>query len=377
MQSNPLDILFIQDLILGPIYLVIIIVVALLLRKKYTKGQPHIKKYFMPALYLRLIGAFTSAMMYHFYYGGGDTSGYYFYGEALLYALSHDPAFAWELWTTHPQDYTSEINIFFSMHKVYYIGRSIDTVLVGRIGTIIMLFTFKSYLATSFVLGFFSFLGCWKLFEVFNAEYPHLHKQIALATLFVPSIFFWGSAGLMKDTIIIIAMGYTVWGAYFLFIKNKKRFIYPLYIIIGFYLIFNIKLYVAISLFPALALWVILRKLSGIKNRALKRVAFPVLLSIGGIGVLSILFMLTNISGSKYNVDRLSQTVQDTQGWHKEITDLTGGVSYDLGKWSSTPAGVISMIPKAINVTLFRPYFWEAKKVILLPTVVESFLTLI
>ncbi|MEO6305821.1 MAG: hypothetical protein ABIP51_21920, partial [Bacteroidia bacterium] len=51
----------------------------------------------------------------------------------------------------------------------------------------------KSFIATTMLLSSFSFIGLWKLYEVFIGQFPNLAKQFAIAIFFIPSVFFWGS----------------------------------------------------------------------------------------------------------------------------------------------------------------------------------------
>lgn len=365
----------IQDLFIAPFYLILFTIVAFLIRKKYTKGQQHIKSYFIPALYCRFFGATVSYLLYAFH-NGGDTMGYFNYAKAFNHVLLNDFDIAIEILFGDSMDQSYKLAHLFSDYHVSYIGKGYDTAMVGRIGSLLSLFTFKSYLGISYILAFFSFLGSWKLFEVFNQEYPRFYKSIAWATLFVPSVFFWGSAGLMKDTIIIIALGYTVHGLYTFFILRRKRLIGLISFIIGFYFISVIKVYITIVLIPAVAIWVFLKKASSIRNKQLKRVAFPIILMVGLSFSVGLIVVLSNFSNnSKYNLNKILYTAEQTQWWHKVVSENSGS-SYDLGKWNPTFLGLLPMIPKSINVTLFRPYPWEARKVILIPAAIESLLAI-
>lgn len=374
------DIINIQDLFIAPFYLLVLISIALLLKKKYTQRNPIIRKYFMPALYVRFIGCILSAMMYQYYYHGGDTF-IYFNGSLALYDIFWErPSLAFQVITSAAGKYPSEALLYFSKYlENWAIGytQASNTMHVIKIGAIINLITYKSYVSTSLIITFFSFIGCWKLFEVFYMLYPRLHKQMAIATLFIPSVFFWGAAGLMKDTIIIASIGYSVWGAYYLFIKNRKRKLAFFYFSIGMYLITSIKPYVAMALFPSLIIWIFIGINSKIRNATLKKLIFPLLLLIGLITSFILFKSIVTFGGQdKYALKNIVTYAENMQTWHKYVTEKSGGVGYDLGEFTPSLGGLLSAITKSINVTLFRPYIWEAKKVILLPTLIESMITL-
>ena len=48
------------------------------------------------------------------------------------------------------------------------------------------------------------------------------------------------------------------------------------------------------------------------------------------------------------------------------------GSSYNLGHVEFTPIGILSKIPAAINVAIFRPYLWEVKNPVMLLAGLES-----
>ena len=83
--------------------------------------------------------------------------------------------------------------------------------------------------------------------RVFYDLYPHLHKPLAFAILFLPSMCFW-STGIMKDSLVIAGLGFYVYGIYFGLIKKKKKLIRSVFfIILGVWLMKTIKIYVFVA----------------------------------------------------------------------------------------------------------------------------------
>jgi hypothetical protein len=60
-------------------------------------------------------------------------------------------------------------------------------------------------------------------------------REIAIATLFVPSVFFWGT-GVMKDPLCIGALGYLTYSSYQLFLKRKFSIISVIWLVICWYI---------------------------------------------------------------------------------------------------------------------------------------------
>ena len=83
---------------------------------------------------------------------------------------------------------------------------------------------------------------------------------------------------------------------------------------------------------------------------------------------------LTNELG-KYSLENVAQTSRITGSYIYWISGDEGS-SYNLGDFSPTIGGMLSKFPLAVNVTLFRPYIWEAKKIIVLLSAIEAILFL-
>ena len=64
-----------------------------------------------------------------------------------------------------------------------------------------------------------SFTGVWRLFR-FYEQYPRMHKQLAIAIIYLPTFVFW-SSGILKDPLCIGAMGWVTYSLYAIFIKRK------------------------------------------------------------------------------------------------------------------------------------------------------------
>jgi hypothetical protein len=91
------------------------------------------------------------------------------------------------------------------------------------------------------------------------------------------------------------------------------------------------------------------------------------------------LFILQSLASTfqKFSIDNFQDRAEDMQRWHTyrvEVLKGGDGSSYSLGKVDFTPVGILKKVPAAINVTLFRPYFWEARNPLVLLSAIESFI---
>ena len=73
----------------------------------------------------------------------------------------------------------------------------------------------------------------------------------------------------------------------------------------------------------------------------------------------------------RYSLDNIAATAETTRQW---LTYQSGdeGSGYDLGEFDPSIFGMLVKFPQAVVVTLFRPFPWEAKKVIVLLSALEA-----
>ncbi len=367
-------ILFLKDLFLGPLCLILIYIWAYGYKKKnYSKFA--YAKYFIPALTVRMVGAFLTALMYQYYYKSGDPFSYWLCVK-----------FIWDNIFISPETY---LNILFRTFENYSIEtmevlngldynsffREPSTNIVIRISLFFSLLSNNTFMPVSFLITLFAFLGSWKLFLTFYDLYPNHMREIAIATLFVPSVFFWGT-GVMKDPLCIGALGYLTYSSYQLFLKRKFSIISIVWLFVGTFIIASVKTYIIMAYAPALVIWIVLKYWKNIKSKAVKIFAGPLFIALalgGGILVLSQFSSL----GQKYSLESLKSTAQSTQQWLTIVSENENGSSYNLGEIDYTTFGILKVFPKAVNVTLFRPYIWETRKPILIPAALESLFCLL
>lgn len=376
MNLQPIDYLYYHyilswvDLIVAPVVALILLGIVYNRKKTKYKGSP-IGKYLVWAWVVRIIGATLSATMYAFYYGYGDTFGYYGGSIQLTKVLINLPSTGLNILLNDYEDYSQLGHLYMNHHFM----KSPSEAIIIKMGSIISLFTFGSYLSISYIISFFALLGSWKMYRTFNFIYPHLHKELAIAILFIPSIFFWGT-GLMKDPIVLGALGYLVYSTHSLFFLKKQKIKNILLVIISTYLLVTIKVYIIVAFYPPFILWFFLKYKNKIRNKVFRRLSSPIFL-LFSVGLLVTFYNLFKDSLGKYSLENVVDTISITSSYLKSQTELAGGSGYDLGEFDPSFLGLLSKVPKAINVTLFRPYLWEIKKVINIPAAFESFLTLL
>lgn len=365
------QILYPVDYLLLPLFLAIWIgMMAAYKNSKYKNTT--IEKYFMPALYARLVGAVLTAMMYQYYYGYGDTFFYFFGAKDIFNASLGNLNAAYEMLFVDSNSWSPNTYDAITYRKFF---SSPTEAIVIRIAGLASPLGAGTYIGTSFVLTVFSFLGCWAIYRVFYDLYPHLHLSLAWAILFLPSMCFW-STGIMKDSLVIGGLGLFVNGVYNSIIKKEKKILRSIFfILLGAWLMQSIKKYVLVAILPATVVWVFFMYKEKISNVTLRKIAGPLFFVVGALGGVVLLQQLGSVF-SEYSFEGFMEEAAQTQWWLKLSTERDGGTGYDLGTLDPSLGGLLRVFPLAVNVALFRPYPWEAGKVIVIPSALEAMFTM-
>ena len=238
--------------------------------------------------------------------------------------------------------------------------RDPNNFMIVRIVAGLSFFTFSKYLINCLIFSMVSFSGVWRLYRFFYDQYPHLHKQLAIAILYLPTFVFW-SSGILKDPLCTGAMGWLTYGLYQAVYKKKNLLKDVIIIAASSYVLILLKVYILVAYTPFLILFLVLKNVNLVKNTFLK--IFIGLGLIVGIflGFTQIMKQLQSTM-SKYAGEGITKTIQNYQknyseqaGWAESNFSL--GVEFD-GSVSS----LVKMAPAAIVATLFRPFIWESRK---------------
>ncbi|MCP4442329.1 MAG: hypothetical protein GY810_25765 [Aureispira sp.] len=359
-------ILYNIDFLLLPIFLIAFTSVFIVIRNtRYSKSI--IKKYFLPALLFRYVGAILTALMYEYYYGGGDTFMYFLGAQDIYNTMFKDFPAALELIFNDYSDLSPVTKQYLTIHRFFI---SDTESIIVRLGGFFSLFTLGSFFGISLLFTSFSFWGSWKLYLVFYDLYPQYHKTLAFAILLVPSVCFWGT-GVMKDPLVMGALGIFVNATYTLLIKRQQALRSFILILISGWLIANVKVYVLLALLPAMLIWVMLMYTQTIKNVFFRRFAAPIFFVAGAGGGLIVIQLLGQIF-PQYALANLLLEAEKIRWWLEVSTIRDGGTSYSLGDIDPSLFGLMKAFPMSVNVTLFRPYLWEVRKPIVLISALES-----
>jgi hypothetical protein len=344
-----------------PVLLLTIFAISFIIIQKNKHKNPVYQKFYMRGLLAKISGSLIFCFVYLYYYGGGDTTSYFESSMAMAKLCYQSPLKYLEALFTPP---SPEAHSLFSDQTGYpwsYLYNDSKTFLVVKLTSIFTVITGKSFFLTSILLSYFSYLGIWKLFTLFQRYAPEIEKKIAFAVLYFPSPLFW-AGGVSKDTFTYTATALFVYCAHELFIKKKRTTGLFIFLFVSASIIINIKPYIFLVLFPGGLLWIFYEKIAKMRNKFLSFFLFPII--ILSVSVLSY-FVLTQLgdSMSKFSIDNALETAAITNYDLKQ--DYYGGSSFNIGDFDGTVGGMLKLFFPAMNAGMFRPYIWESRSLVL------------
>jgi hypothetical protein len=357
------------DYLLLPVYLYIFYFFIKKRAIKYTDAE--LRKIFLTAFFLRMLGSVLYSMMLQYYYGYGDSFTFYMGGNFIIEQIQKDSA---------------NLNLFFTsaedLQKLYsfqegdvggvngYIGIS-SAVFIMKLSALVAPLSFNKFLITSLFFGLFSFAGQWKLFQVFNDINKGKHQRLlAIAVLYTPTIWFWGS-GLMKDSVCLGAIGFIVYYLYQVFIKKNISFKAIIVVALMFFIVSSIKSYIVIILVISLTTFIFFNFIAVFKNLFFKALVVIVFL-FASIAIAYI----SNFEEQLQILSMESKVQVDTFQKNYEATAEEGKGTLSTKEVDASFEGMILHSPVAIFNCLFRPFLWESRSVMILFASLESLLLL-
>ena len=358
--------LSVQDLFVTPFYLALFYGLAYAVRSKVT--NVYTRKYFIPALTIKFVGALSFGLIYEFYYHGGDTSGYWAEANRVYEIFGRNFSEGWQLMTTAVGG-TSPATLKYGGLFTWFTHAPTEDFVV-RLCVVMAMLSFSTYSVMALFFAVLSFSGMWAMYITFIKVRPQLYEKLALAVLFIPSVFFWGS-GVMKDSLCIGALGWVFYAFYRGAIEKKNILRVTITGLIAVIPIIETKIYILLAFLPPALLWVFNENSTRIKSAGLRLVAKPVLLLVGG-GLAYIAATTLTAGDARYDIDAIGERTKITADYLYTTSVTQEGSAYNIGKLDGSIGSMVKISPQAIVVSLFRPFLWEVRNPIMLLSAFEA-----
>ncbi len=350
------------DFILYPVYVALFYFLFSARRKNYT--DPVLKYYHKQAFWIKALSVLPFTL-FNTVLSPGDSFGlFYTEGANISSLILKDPDTHLK-WLYSPGIDFDQTLLKNSLNLGYL--RAENNYMVVRIVALLSFVSFAKYLILNLFFSMIAFSGAWRLYRFFYEQYPHLHKQLAIAILYLPTFVFW-SSGILKDPLCTASIGWITYSLYEIFYK-KKNLLNNVFILLLFgYLLYIIKVYILISYIPFFFVYLVLKNVTLIKNRILR-----VMLVLGII--IATMFTFTTVTEqlastlSNYGGTDIAKNVSIYQKAYAEQENAASNFSLGV-EFDGSITSLIKIAPMAIIATLYRPFLWESKK---LTTLLSSF----
>lgn len=367
------NLIFVDDFYKVPFCLLLLYIIAYRARVKYKHTE--IEKYFIRGLTFRFVATVLYTVVIAYYYGGGDTGLFYQALKDLHLAVNDNQSYLSEVYLNAKLDPSSDLTSYFQYDGfavTHYYMFQVSNYMVPRFALPFSFLFGQSYLCVSFCCAFFAFGGCWRIFKLFYSIYPHLHKKIAIATLFLPSLLFWSSA-LMKDSITMGALGFFIYGVYQLFFMRKKIVVNIVVVSLSAFLLFYIKPYIVLCAVPGFLVWAYILLNKNIKDRGFRMFAT---LAFTGLTIAGSIYFMQKIAtsemASQYATQNILKALESQQNTYNQVDDAGSG--FKATAIDNSVGGILKLFPLGIVNSLFRPFPWEVRSPVMALTALEALL---
>lgn len=339
------------------LFFYVVVLFLFFARRQRLKVKDHPEyRYLVPAMFAKVAGGITFSLLYFYWFPGGYTLSYFFSSVPMVKLLQTDPIAFFQVW--FGENTVEQRSVFTAATGRPYMFLYLDDrqFMVVRLVTPFTLIGLNSFLITTVIFSTFTFFGIWRCYQTFYRYFPRLHKELAIAFLFMPNCLVWGSS-IMKDSITLSAFCYVIHAVDNLWFRRVDTVRSVITLLVGSILIIWIKSYIFMSLLPVLLMWISYARVSRIKNAAIKYLVMPVLLVGLGVGSLALL----NALGEQFGQFSLQNALDGIVSTQRDLaySEEYGTNSFDVGTIEPNWPSVISKAPIAITAAWFRPFIAE------------------
>lgn len=214
------------------------------------------RKFLTGAFLLKVLVGFVFYLVYTRYYvdqSVSDALRYFNDAQVIYHEWSQHRDIFWALMFGNELNSAEYIHVTDQLHawsSGYTYGLSDDCSTIIRINVILSFVTFGSFHAHAIILSFLSFVGFVALYKAFVRFFFGKEWWLFVICFLLPSVVFWSSS-VLKESPLFLFLGFMLWHIMML-ISDRRRWKSWLMVLVCFALLFYLKMYVIVSMLPAL-----------------------------------------------------------------------------------------------------------------------------
>ena len=302
-----------------------------------------LRKFFWPALVLKLVGGICLGLVYTYYYSAGDTFHYFHDGVQLASLARTDAAsyfgFLWAGDESFP----------ISSELIYKQPRA---VFLSKVTSLFCLLTADNYWMISLYFSAISFFSAWFLVQTINRFFEGVQPAAILSFLFFPSVVFW-SAGVIKECLAMAALFFL--SLIFLKVWKREKLRWTEWILIAasLWIVWSLKYYYLAIFLPVIFTTLAFQYL--LSRFTLKSLGSKVLL---WFLIFAIPMLLISLFHPNFYYERFREVVVSSYYEFQAISNPNDLIHYDA--LNATSLSLLKNSPWALFSGLFRPFITEA-----------------
>jgi hypothetical protein len=344
------------------------IILFLLWKWKFFSTSGISFKYLILLFGVKLVFSSLILYIYTYYYTDRNT--------ADIFKFFDDASWLYEnVFKESPKNYlkiifgieNDSVEIFSNLKKTQYWFKPHETNVFNdnrtiiRLNALIYLISFGYYPIHMLLICFFSFLGLTAIFKTFLLYYPKDSRKIIVGVFLVPSVLFWGS-GILKESILIFALGLFVYHFSLLVVKKKIYSTSLVMILFCLGLLAITKTYVLLTIIPSIIAWVI--------SVFIKKYRFVYIFICTHLLLFFTAFTLSYVNKS---FDFTGNLMYKQRDFINVARDTKAGSKLTIGLLDNSMYSYLKNTPSALLNSLFRPTFFEVSSWMSLSVSVENF----
>ena len=177
----------------------------------WSLEKSSLRKFFWPALVLKLAGGICLGLVYSYYYSTGDTFNYFHDGVRLASLARTDVASYFGFLWAGDESFPISSELIYKQPRAMFLS---------KVTSLFCLLTADNYWMIALYFSAISFFSAWFLVQKINRLFEGVQPAAILSFLFFPSVVFW-SAGVIKECLAMAALFFSL--AYFFESVEKRK----------------------------------------------------------------------------------------------------------------------------------------------------------
>ena len=308
----------------------------------WSLEKSSLRKFFWPALVLKLAGGICLGLVYSYYYTTGDTFNYFHDGVKLASLARTDVASYFGFLWAGDESFPISSELIYKQPRAMFLS---------KVTSLFCLLTADNYWMIALYFSGISFFSAWFLVRKINRSFEGVQPAAILSFLFFPSVVFW-SAGVIKECLAMAALFFLSLIFLKVWKREKLHLTEWLLMLTSLWILWSLKYYyLAIFLpvvFTTLALQYLLTRFT------LKRLTSKVLL---WFLIFTFPLLLVSLLHPNFYYERFMEVVVSNYYEFQAISNPDDLIHYDA--LNATPLSLLKNSPWALFSGLFRPFITE------------------